>query len=182
MHWCWYLKRSNLCKFTNVLLFICYLSAWGGGLKLLPIFLKERGRDLTGSQFFEGGCWERGGDLFLGWLQFLVVVRKNNVKRGDCPKTGLRQFAALRGGLAKKEGGGVLEETVETSMHTIIWNQVSTLKEISIGDPQKLLLIPLLFVIFINDLQKCMKYSKTYNFGNNTREWQWQWKTFFQQK
>ena len=38
----------------------------GGGLSLRPNFQKARGA-LTGSQFLEGGCWERGGgDFFHG--------------------------------------------------------------------------------------------------------------------
>ena len=38
-------------------------SGRGRGLKLLPNFQKKKG-GLTVSQFLEGGCWERGVDLF----------------------------------------------------------------------------------------------------------------------
>ena len=31
---------------------------------------------LTGSQFLEGGCWERGSDIFQGGLQFLHKKEK----------------------------------------------------------------------------------------------------------
>ena len=39
-----------------------------GGIELLPNFQK-RG-DLTGPQFLEEGCWERGGDFFRGCAIF----------------------------------------------------------------------------------------------------------------
>ena len=43
----------------------------GRGCVVAPTKLSERG-GFTGSQFLEGGCWERGGDLFQGGgLQFL---------------------------------------------------------------------------------------------------------------
>ena len=35
-----------------------------GGLSLLPNF--QKGGDLTGPPFLEGGCWEGGGDFFQG--------------------------------------------------------------------------------------------------------------------
>ena len=38
------------------------LSAGTGGWASYQVF--EKGGGLTGSQFWEGGCWERGGDFF----------------------------------------------------------------------------------------------------------------------
>ena len=35
----------------------------------LPIKFSKRGA-LTGSQFLEGNCWERGGDFFQGVVVF----------------------------------------------------------------------------------------------------------------
>ena len=44
-----------------------FLSAGGGGQASYQIFKRDRGgggRLTAGSQFLEGGCWERGGDFF----------------------------------------------------------------------------------------------------------------------
>ena len=49
--------------------------------------------------------------------------------------------------------------------YAIIRNQVSTLNEIS---TEGLALGHLLFLIYINDLHKCMKYSKIYHFAGDT--------------
>ena len=50
----------------------------------------------------------------------------------------------------------------------ILGNQVSTLNEISTGIPQGSVLGPLVFLIYINHLYKCIKYSKTYHFLDDT--------------
>ena len=50
----------------------------------------------------------------------------------------------------------------------ITGNQVSTLNEISTGVPQGSVLELLLFLIYINNLHKCMKYSKIYHFADDT--------------
>ena len=52
--------------------------------------------------------------------------------------------------------------------HVIIGNQLSTLNEISTGFPQGSVLGPLLFLIYISHLHKCIKYSKTYHFADDT--------------
>ena len=44
---------------------------WEGGFEPASKFSK-RGGDLTGSQFLEGGCCERGGDLFQGGCSFYI--------------------------------------------------------------------------------------------------------------
>ena len=46
-----------------------------GGLNLQPNFQKEG--SLAGPQLLDGGCWERGGWLFSGGLQF---SQKNKLK------------------------------------------------------------------------------------------------------
>ena len=44
---------------------------------------------------------------------------KNQYIGGIAKKGGLGQFVDLRGGLARKRGGGVFEGGVDTPMHTI---------------------------------------------------------------
>ena len=51
--------------------------------------------------------------------------------------------------------------------YVIVGNQVSTLNEMSTGVPHGSVIGPLLFLIYINDLYKCMKYSKTCHFADD---------------
>ena len=69
--------------------------------------------------------------------------------------------------------GGIANEwfcsyLTKRKQNVIIANQVSTLYEISTGVPQGSVLGPLLFLIYINDLHKCIKHPKTYHFADDT--------------
>ena len=57
----------------------CWGQEGGRGLSLLPNF-QNRGGGLTGPPFVEGGCWERGGDFFLGGVA--IFSTKNKLKSG----------------------------------------------------------------------------------------------------
>ena len=61
----------------------------------------------------------------------------------------------------------VLFILTKRKQYVTIGNQISTLNEIPTGVPQGSVLGPLL-IIYINDLHKCIKYSKTYRFADDT--------------
>ena len=51
----------------------------GGGWTSYQIF--QKGAGLTGPQFLQEGCWERGSDFFEGMV---AIFQQEN--RGDCLK------------------------------------------------------------------------------------------------
>ena len=51
----------------------------GRGLSLLTIFQKGGRRCLTGSQFLEGGCWERGGVFVINKLKSEIFNNKKSL-------------------------------------------------------------------------------------------------------
>ena len=55
------------------------LSAVGGGGGGMAGPNVQKGGSLAWPPFLEGGCWERGGDVFQGGCNFLT---KNNLKSG----------------------------------------------------------------------------------------------------
>ena len=52
-----------------------FLWEWGVGVETLTRFSKREG--LRGSQFLEGGCWERRSDFFRVGCSFYVKINHN---------------------------------------------------------------------------------------------------------
>ena len=50
----------------------CTPALSAGGVEHPTQFSKMGGGDLTGPQFLEEGCWERGGDFFQGGCNFYI--------------------------------------------------------------------------------------------------------------
>ena len=53
-----------------------------GGLSLLTNFQKKWGRAWHDLKFLEEGCWERGGDFFLGGggVEVAILTQKNKLE------------------------------------------------------------------------------------------------------
>ena len=73
------LAKNSQQKRDRVCVCVC-VCVGGGGVELSILPSSQKGRGLTGSQFFEGGCWEKRGDLFqVG--SFSIYIR-NDLKSG----------------------------------------------------------------------------------------------------
>ena len=50
----------------------CEKKSWMSYCTPPPLLYGRGGGGLTGPQFLEGGCWERGGDFFQGGCNFYI--------------------------------------------------------------------------------------------------------------
>ena len=88
-----------------------FLSA--GGEVEPPSTFSNREGDLTGPQFLEGDCWERGGDFFQG-MGGAIFQQKNKLKSGifsDKKSLSTRFFCFV---VTKNSNWEILTENVVT--------------------------------------------------------------------
>ena len=70
-------------------------------------------------------------------------------------------------GFRGKANGWIKSYLTERKQFVQVKKSESNIKLISSGVPQGSVLGPLLFLIYINDLQNCLKYSRSYIFADD---------------